>query len=59
MPISWSCAFAQADDDLRERFFGDYDLQPDTNYGTVWGADKLDPSERPSGEDIQTQVLQP
>ena len=57
MPIWWSSALTQAEDDLRERFFGDYDLQADTNYGIVWGVDKLEPTERPSGEHFIKYVL--
>lgn len=29
---------------LRERFFGDLDLEPDSNYRSVWHKDKFDPA---------------
>ena len=34
---------------LRERYFGDFDLESDSNYETVWGADRGDPTQRPAG----------
>jgi broad specificity phosphatase PhoE len=38
-----SCGPPRLDARLRERFFGKWDMQPNTSYDTVWALDKEDP----------------
>lgn len=41
---------SQLADELRERAFGDYELQSTSNYELVWAEDARDPGSRPPGE---------
>ena len=45
------------DERLRERYFGDLELQTDTRYQEVWAADKDDPDHGESGVETVQSVL--
>jgi glucosyl-3-phosphoglycerate phosphatase len=39
----FGCRLFEENDDLRERYFGDFELTTDKNYQQIWEHDKLDP----------------
>lgn len=42
----------QAEDDLRERYFGDFELSSDEHYALVWECDAEDPHQEPEGRHV-------